>query len=114
MDFQVFVKISFQSRRIERPKRVRKTRWGISNANGTNRGKLMTVGKRTVNTGIVRIKFDVWCLNSDNTSFVLNITTIEMRKKNHSTIMLVKLVTSMFKPYISLDIGHSNCVPPVR
>jgi hypothetical protein len=52
----------------------------------------MMVGKRVAKTGIDRIKFDVWDINSDNTPLVLNMTVMEMRKRNHSRVTLVKLV----------------------
>ena len=68
----------------------------------------------TVKTGIDRIRFDEWCLNSDNASFVLNMIVMEMTKRIHSRVMLVRLSIPMSKPYMSVDAGHSNCVPPVR
>ena len=55
----------------------------------------MIVGKRTVRVGIARIMFDVCEVNSSSMSFVLNMKAVEMRKRDHSKAMLVKLVMQM-------------------
>jgi hypothetical protein len=74
----------------------------------------MIVGKRTVMSGIDKIRFDGLGFNSDNMSFALNMIIMDTLKKTHSRAILVKLSIPMPKPYMSRDIGHNNCVPPVR
>jgi len=81
---------------------------------GTCKGKLRSVGRRTVRTGMTRIMFDGCCWNSSHASFVLNNIAVEVRKRVHSMRMLVRLVISMPSPYQLVVIGHSNCVQPVR
>jgi len=77
-------------------------------------GKLRSVGKRTVRTGMARIMFDGCCWNSSHASFVLSSVAVEVRKRVHSMRMLVRLVISMPNPYQLVVAGHSNCVSPVR
>lgn len=81
----------------------------------TYMGKLRSVGRRTVRTGMARIMFDGCCWNSSHASFVLNNIAVDVRKRIHSMRMLVRLVISMPKPegYKLVVIGHSSCVPPV-
>ena len=86
----------------------------MMSAGETYKGKLRSVGKRTVRTGMVRIVFDGCCRNSSQASFVLNSIAVEVRKRAHSIRMLVRLVSSMPKPYQLVVRGHSICVVPVR
>jgi len=81
---------------------------------GTCKGKLRSVGRRTVRTGMARIMFDGCCWNRSQASLVLNNIAVEVRKRVHSIRMLVRLVISMPRPYQLVVIGHSICVSPVR
>ena len=80
----------------------------------TYRGKLRSVGRRTVRTGTARIMFDGCCRSSSHASFVLKSIAVEIRKAVHSMRMLVRLVISRPRPYQLVVIGHSICVSPVR
>ena len=86
----------------------------MTSSKETYKGKLRSVGRRTVRTGTARIMFDECFWNSDRASFVLNSIIMEVRKRVHSMRMLVRLVISMPNPYQLVVIGHSNCVQPVR
>ena len=83
-------------------------------AGETYRGKLRSVGRRTVRTGMARIMFDGCFWISSHASFVLNSIPVDVRKRAHSMRMLVRLVISMPRPYQLVVIGHSICVSPVR
>ena len=83
-------------------------------SNETYRGKLRSVGRRTVRTGTARIMFDGCRWNRSHASFVLNNIAVDVRKRAHSTRMLVILVISMPRPYQLVVTGHNNCVKPVR
>ena len=83
-------------------------------SNETYRGKLRSVGRRTVRTGMAKIMFDGCCWNRNQASLVLNSIAVDVRKRAHSMRMLVILVISMPRPYQSVVTGHSSCVQPVR
>ena len=97
---------------MERMKRVRYARWGMTSCNGTDRGKLKNGGSRTVKTGMSRSVFDGWCWNRIHVSFVLNMMVREMRKKAHSKEMLARLVILIPAPYQFEVMGQRSCVPP--
>jgi len=86
----------------------------MTSSEGTYKGKLRSVGRRTVRTGTAKIIFDDCCWNSDHASFVLNNIVVEIRKRAHSMRMLVRLVISIPEPYQLVVIGHSSCVLPIR
>jgi len=64
-------------------------------------GKLITVGNKIAVTGIVRIKLDCFLFITKLISRDMNITTIDVAKRNNSIPIFVKLVIAMFKPYNS-------------
>ena len=109
-----FVRITLKFTKIEKTKRIRQKRWGISNIKGTYNGKVMIEGKRTVMRGTDKIRLDGLRLNNNNMSFALNMIIIDITKRIHSRAILVTLSTLMPRPYMSRDTGHNNCVPPVR
>ena len=83
-------------------------------AGETYRGKLRSVGRRTVRTGMARSMFDGCCRSSSHASLVLNSIAVDARKRPHSIRMLVRLVISMPRPYQLVVRGHGVCVVPVR
>ena len=58
----------------------------------------MTVGRRTVNTGMDRNRLDGYCWNSNDKSFILYMNIMEIRKSAHSRVMFVKLDIAMLRP----------------
>ena len=86
----------------------------MTSSEGTYKGKLRRVGRRTVRSGTAKIMFDGYCWNSDHRSFVLNSIAVDVRKRAHSMRMLVRLVISIPEPYQLVVIGHSSCVLPIR
>jgi len=74
----------------------------------------MEAGRRTVRTGMARIMFDGCCWRSSHASLVLNNIVVDVRKRNHSAMMLGRLAISMPRPYQLVVRGHSIWVSPVR
>ena len=74
----------------------------------------MAVGNKTENNGMEIIIFDVFCFNNEKISFVLNKIVKDMRKRNTSRKIFVKLSIPKFRPYILIDAGQSNWMPPVK
>ena len=60
------------------------------------------------------IIFDVFCLNIEKISFVLNKIVNDTRKRISSRKIFAKLSIPKFKPYIFIDTGQSNWIPPVK
>jgi len=82
---------------------------------GAYKGKLSSVGSRTVMIGMNNSRFDGCCWNSVHESFALNMIVRDARKNVHSTRMLVRLVILIPTPYHSRVAGHNSCMPsPVR
>lgn len=67
-------------------------------AEGTYWGKLRIVGRRTVQVGIDRSRFDGCGWRSVCVSFVLIRIVRAVRKRIHSMVMLVRLVISIVSP----------------
>jgi len=112
-----FSKMVLKSMRMERVKSVKYARCGMTSSKGTDKGKLSSVGSRTVKTGIDNSKFDECFWNRTHASFVLNMNMRDARKKVNSTRILVKLVISIPMPYHSKVAGHNSCMPlppPIR
>ena len=84
----------------------------MMSSRGTDRGKLSSVGSRTVKIGIDRSRFDGWCWNSFHVSCVLCIIIRDVRKKVHSMRMFVRLIISNPIPYHWTVAGQSSCMPP--
>jgi len=80
--------------------------------NGTDSGKLSTVGIITVKIGIDSNRFEGCCWNSVHASFVLSIIVRDVRKKVHSIRTLVRLVILIPIPYQLRVAGHNSCMPP--
>ena len=68
------------------------------NARRTDMGKLMSMGRRTVNIATDNVRLEECGWKSIHASLVLSRTVKEMRKKIHSRRMLVRLVTSIARP----------------
>ncbi len=71
------------------------------------------MGKRTVKTGINKIRFDGWGLSIGNTSFVLNMMVIDVKNRAHSRAIFVILAIPMSKVNIALVAGQNSCMSPV-
>lgn len=71
----------------------------MTSPRGTAKGKLISVGSRTVNTGIDSSRFDGWRWNRVQVFFVLCMIVRDVTKKVHSRRMLVRLVISNPMPY---------------
>ena len=113
--FLDFSKMALKSMRMERVKSVKYVRCGTTSSKGTDKGKLSSVGSRTVKIGIDRSKFDGCFWNSVHASFVLSIIVMDVRKKVHSMKMPVRLVIPIPMPYHSRVAGHNSCtLPPIR
>lgn len=113
--FQVFIKVTLKSVRMETAKRVRYVMYGMMSVKGTDEGRLRNVGSRAVRTGMDSVMFDGWRWNSNRASFVLNMIVMDVRKRVYSMKMLVRLMNSTPKPYQSEAMGQSSCMPaPVR
>ena len=83
-------------------------------AGGTYRGKLRSVGRRTVKVGMDRSRFDGWGWKSVDTPFVFCMIKKDVRKRIHSTVMLVRLVISISIAHrLMLIRGQRSCAPPV-
>ena len=78
---------------------VRKVRCGMMSSEGTDRGKLSSAGSRTVKIGIDRSRLDGWCWNSVRASLVSSMVAMDVRKKIHSMMMLLRLVIFAPSPY---------------
>ena len=79
------------SMRMEKVKMVRYVMCGMTSSNGTDKGKLKKVGRRTVKTGMDSSRFDWWGWNRVQASFVLSMMVRQVRKRIHSKETLVRL-----------------------
>lgn len=70
----------------------------MTSVNGTWRGKLREVGRRTVKTGMDSVRLEGWGWSRVHASLVLSIMVKQVRKKIHSRRMLMRLVTSIVRP----------------
>ena len=76
---------------MESVKRAKYARCGIKSSKGTERGKWMNEGSKTVKIGTERDRCDNWPFSSFCRSFVLSIAAAAIRKLLHSRIMFVGL-----------------------
>jgi len=86
----------------------------MMSSEGTDRGKPSSVGSRTVKIGIDRSRLERWCWNSVRASLVSSMVAMDVRKKIHSMMMLLRLVIFAPMSYQWAVNGQKSCVLPVE
>lgn len=79
---------------------------------GTVRGKLRIGGRRTVNVGMARIRFDMCLWKNTRKSLVTSMMDIEAKNIVHSIATLVRLLIDVVVPKNRFVRGHRSCICP--
>jgi hypothetical protein len=87
-------------------------RWGIRSDVGTVKGNCRKEGNKTVSRGTESDRLDWLLLSSVQTSFVVSIIAVAIRKVVHSKIILIGPIIEVPMPYHVCVIGQSSCMPP--